>query len=136
MALGSMPSSRIYGGHRLTRLALSYEVDTSEMVHMPIQEMCTTIIGKMQVEPKDIHEPAFERHQRPRNAKPDQLDSTLRVLLGMDHPPFPHTDATAPPSAQPGHHGVGPSGTYHGDTNNDNDGGMGDKEGEYESNNE
>lgn len=49
MALGSMPSIRICRGHWVTRLALSYEFDTSEMVHIPIRYMSTTVLWKMWV---------------------------------------------------------------------------------------
>nr|KAJ0195660.1 hypothetical protein LSAT_V11C700360860 [Lactuca sativa] len=47
IALGSKPSSRICGGHWVTRLALSYEVETSWMVLILIREMGTTALRKM-----------------------------------------------------------------------------------------
>lgn len=49
MALGSMPSSRICGGHYVTHLALYYEVETSGMVHIPIRDISTTSVGKMHI---------------------------------------------------------------------------------------
>nr|KAJ0213983.1 hypothetical protein LSAT_V11C400199070 [Lactuca sativa] len=39
MALDSMPSSKICEDHWVTHLALSYEVDSSEVVPIPIREM-------------------------------------------------------------------------------------------------
>nr|KAJ0202212.1 hypothetical protein LSAT_V11C600316960 [Lactuca sativa] len=45
----STPSSRIFGGQWVTRLALSYDVDTSRIVPMPIRDISTTALGKMQV---------------------------------------------------------------------------------------
>ena len=49
MALDSMPSSKICEDHWVTHLALSYEVDSSEVVPIPIREMGTTALGKMWV---------------------------------------------------------------------------------------
>nr|KAJ0193834.1 hypothetical protein LSAT_V11C800442240 [Lactuca sativa] len=46
---GSMPWSRIYEGHWVTRLALSYEVDTSGMFSIPIRDVGSTALGKMWV---------------------------------------------------------------------------------------
>lgn len=93
-----MPSSRIYGGHWVTQLALSYESNTSSMVLIPIQEIGTTALGKMrvltrdgqqwrildddivellrQVEPEDIPKHAFVRRQRPRYVEPDHPETT------------------------------------------------------------
>nr|KAJ0221905.1 hypothetical protein LSAT_V11C200091530 [Lactuca sativa] len=51
----------------------------------------------------------------------------------MDHPPFPQAGPAFPPHAQPmgaGHDDVGPSGTHHGDTDDDI---MEDEEEKYES---
>ncbi|CAI9294402.1 unnamed protein product [Lactuca saligna] len=49
MDLGSMPLIKICGGHWVTRLALSYKVDTSMMVPIPIRDMTTTTLGKIRV---------------------------------------------------------------------------------------
>nr|KAJ0195775.1 hypothetical protein LSAT_V11C700382760 [Lactuca sativa] len=49
MTLGSFPSHTICGGHWVTHLALSYEVDTSGMIPIPIRDMSTIALGKMRV---------------------------------------------------------------------------------------
>nr|KAJ0224487.1 hypothetical protein LSAT_V11C100043360 [Lactuca sativa] len=104
LAVGSMPSSRICGGHWVTRLALSYDADTSGMVPIPIKDMSIIALGKMwvlvwgvgrhwrlldddivepirQVELEDIPEPDFEWRQRPRHAEPEQPEPTLRDVM-------------------------------------------------------
>lgn len=150
---------------------------------MPIQQMDTTALRKMmvltrvrrqqrisdddiveplgQVESEDIIEHAFKESQRPRHAKPDQLDLTLHDVmnclvvaqeehrwimasvvgltqhLGIDHLPFRQMGPIVPASAHACHDGTGPPGTHLRDTDDDNsDEGMKYKEGEYESNDE
>lgn len=49
MPLGTMPSSKICGGHWVTRLALSYKDDTSGMAPIPVRDMGTTALGKIWV---------------------------------------------------------------------------------------
>ncbi|CAI9295066.1 unnamed protein product [Lactuca saligna] len=123
MAVGSTPSSKIRRDHWVTRMAISYEVDTSGMVPMPIREMGTTALGKMWVlvESEDIPELTFVRCQRPRHAKLDYREPTIHDVmrclvvtheerrwiiasitgvmqhLGMDHLPFPRTGPAVPP---------------------------------------
>ncbi|CAI9286100.1 unnamed protein product [Lactuca saligna] len=133
MALGTTSSSRICGGHLVTRLALSFGVDTSGMVLISIQELGITALGKMRI---------------PRHVKPDRPEPTLGDVmrgltnvqdehhclmvslvammrhLGMDHPPFPSADPVVPPPSQSrnnGYDGVGPSSTHPGDTDDDDD---------------
>nr|KAJ0189621.1 hypothetical protein LSAT_V11C800404730 [Lactuca sativa] len=108
MALGSTPLSWICGGHWVTRLTLSYEVNTGGIVPMPSREMGTTVLGKMQalclvVAREECHW---------------IMASTTGVMrhLGMEHPPFPQ-------------------GIHYGDIDEYDDG-IEDEEGEYESNNE
>nr|KAJ0226655.1 hypothetical protein LSAT_V11C100042900 [Lactuca sativa] len=124
MALGSTPSSRICRSHWVTRLALSYEVDTSVMVPMPIRELGNTALGKMWVVVRGVR-------KQWRILKDN-------IHLGMDHPPFPRAGPSIPPPSQPqgaGHGGDGPSGTHHGDTDDDLEDTK-DEEAGYESNDE
>ncbi|CAI9281695.1 unnamed protein product [Lactuca saligna] len=104
IALGSTHSSRICRGHWVTRLTLSYEVDTSGIVPMPIWEMGIIALGKewvlvrgvgqqwripeddivesiQQVESEDIPKPTFMRRQRRKYMKPDQPELTLRDVI-------------------------------------------------------
>ncbi|CAI9293971.1 unnamed protein product [Lactuca saligna] len=127
------------------------------MVPIPIRYMGTTTLGKMwvlvrevgwqwrvsdddmepirQVEPEHIPKPVFERHHRPRHVNLDQPQLTLRDHLGLDHPHFPHASPVVPPPAHlrgVGNDGVGTSGTYPRDTDDDNEESSKDKEDEFE----
>nr|KAJ0211538.1 hypothetical protein LSAT_V11C400204470 [Lactuca sativa] len=97
-------------GHWVTHLAISYEDDTSRMVHIPIRDMGTIALRNIQV----------LRHQRPRHVDPDQPDPTLcsvmqrpddireehrwimasiagvRQHLRLDHPYFPQVGPDFP----------------------------------------
>lgn len=57
MTLGTTSLGRICGGYWVTRLSLSYGVDTSGMVPISICELCTTTFGKMRVVTKEAIQP-------------------------------------------------------------------------------
>nr|KAJ0199898.1 hypothetical protein LSAT_V11C600304370 [Lactuca sativa] len=147
IALGTTSSSRICRGDRVTRLSLSYGVDTSRMVPISIRDLGTKDLGKMwvltreagqpwrapgddivesirQVEPKVIPDPTFVRRHIPRHADPDHPEPTLGdVLQGLtaaqEERRWMMASLVAPRIT--GYDCFGPSGTHFGDTDDDDD---------------
>nr|KAJ0221926.1 hypothetical protein LSAT_V11C200080140 [Lactuca sativa] len=152
MVLGSTPLSRICEGHRVTSLALSYEVDTSWMVSMPIQEMGTTALAKCGCWfGESGSSGGFRRTISWTGTESTNVTQCLIAAqeehcwimvirhLGMDHPPFTRASPAVLSLSQPrgaGHDRPVTSGTHLKDIDDDSDEGMEDAEPEYESSSE